>query len=271
MPRAGVSCRHRGASPCRRTSSSIGCPRSARSSPGRRLLTPEGRRAAARNLVQSWARAGFRRYEERHDDLAADGTSRLSPYLHFGCLSALDLVARLEVRRVAGVPAPTVLARLPSSGHRVVPVHPPPRVPPARTRSARDDMTWSIDSRPHQLPDRDTDAPAPRRRLDRDRASHRLLVPNEACRLDWRLRARLHDMARWRRSSPTTAATGGRIAEVRQRPRRPAFRCRCARPSVSIPTATTCAATCNCSMPRQAVRRVELEQTWCAPAWTSPR
>ena len=52
----------------------------------------------ARSLLQSWARAGLRRYEERHDDLAADGTSRLSPFLHFGCLSALEVAARLEDR-----------------------------------------------------------------------------------------------------------------------------------------------------------------------------
>jgi deoxyribodipyrimidine photo-lyase len=29
-----------------------------------------------------------------HDDLAADATSRLSPYLHFGCLSPVEILAR---------------------------------------------------------------------------------------------------------------------------------------------------------------------------------
>ncbi|KJK56944.1 cryptochrome/photolyase family protein [Saccharothrix sp. ST-888] len=38
-----------------------------------------------------WRRWEVERYEELHDDLAADGTSRLSPYLHFGCLSAAEL------------------------------------------------------------------------------------------------------------------------------------------------------------------------------------
>jgi deoxyribodipyrimidine photo-lyase len=33
-------------------------------------------------------------YEERADDLAASATSRLSPYLHFGCLSPLEVAER---------------------------------------------------------------------------------------------------------------------------------------------------------------------------------
>jgi deoxyribodipyrimidine photo-lyase len=33
-------------------------------------------------------------YEDIHDDLAADATSKLSPYLHFGCVSATELAAR---------------------------------------------------------------------------------------------------------------------------------------------------------------------------------
>jgi deoxyribodipyrimidine photo-lyase len=31
-------------------------------------------------------------YEHAHDDLAADGSSRLSPYLHFGCVSPTEAV-----------------------------------------------------------------------------------------------------------------------------------------------------------------------------------
>ena len=34
------------------------------------------------------------RYDHSHDDLAADATSRLSPYLHFGCLSPLEVAER---------------------------------------------------------------------------------------------------------------------------------------------------------------------------------
>jgi deoxyribodipyrimidine photo-lyase len=35
-------------------------------------------------------------YEAAHDDLAADATSRLSPYLHFGCVSPLEVVLAVD-------------------------------------------------------------------------------------------------------------------------------------------------------------------------------
>ncbi len=35
--------------------------------------------------------SGLDGYDARHDDLAGDATSRLSPYLHFGCVSALEV------------------------------------------------------------------------------------------------------------------------------------------------------------------------------------
>jgi deoxyribodipyrimidine photo-lyase len=60
-------------------------------------LAPGGE-TAGRALVTAWGRSHLARYEERHDDLAADGTSRLSPYLHFGCLSPLELAQRLQRR-----------------------------------------------------------------------------------------------------------------------------------------------------------------------------
>lgn len=53
-----------------------------------------GGEAAARKRMTAWLRSGLARYEELHDDLAADGTSRLSPYLHFGCVSPLELAER---------------------------------------------------------------------------------------------------------------------------------------------------------------------------------
>ncbi|MFF8770612.1 cryptochrome/photolyase family protein [Kitasatospora sp. NPDC015120] len=52
-------------------------------------LPPGGERAGRR----LWRRYPLDRYADLHDDLAADATSRLSPYLHFGCLSAAALVA----------------------------------------------------------------------------------------------------------------------------------------------------------------------------------
>ncbi|MEU9043000.1 MULTISPECIES: deoxyribodipyrimidine photo-lyase [unclassified Kitasatospora] len=56
-------------------------------SPG---LPPGGERAARRRL-RAWNPGD---YDRLHDDLAADATSRLSPYLHFGCLSAAELAHR---------------------------------------------------------------------------------------------------------------------------------------------------------------------------------
>ncbi|WP_033824145.1 deoxyribodipyrimidine photo-lyase [Kitasatospora sp. MBT63] len=52
-----------------------------------------------------WGRWSLDGYQEQHDDLAGDGTSRLSPYLHFGCLSAAELVALAERRGGPGAEA----------------------------------------------------------------------------------------------------------------------------------------------------------------------
>ena len=49
----------------------------------------EGRRRLERFLAD-----GLAGYVDRADDLAADATSRLSPYLHFGCVSPLELAHR---------------------------------------------------------------------------------------------------------------------------------------------------------------------------------
>ncbi|NLU69498.1 deoxyribodipyrimidine photo-lyase [Streptomyces sp. HNM0574] len=50
---------------------------------------PEGRRR-----FTAWRRGGrLGAYAERHDDLPGDATSRLSPHLHFGTLSPVELVA----------------------------------------------------------------------------------------------------------------------------------------------------------------------------------
>ncbi|MEV0927374.1 deoxyribodipyrimidine photo-lyase [Streptomyces spongiicola] len=54
----------------------------------------------ARKRLNAWARGGLARYDERHDDLAGDATSRLSPHLHFGTLSPGEAVHR--ARAVGG-------------------------------------------------------------------------------------------------------------------------------------------------------------------------
>jgi deoxyribodipyrimidine photo-lyase len=57
---------------------------------------PPGERAA-RDRATHWLADGLDRYQERHDRLAG-GTSQLSPYLHFGCLSPRELEQRARER-----------------------------------------------------------------------------------------------------------------------------------------------------------------------------
>jgi deoxyribodipyrimidine photo-lyase len=59
-------------------------------SPGR----PRGGETEGRGRLEQFLAGPVRRYEELADALAADGTSRLSPYLHFGCLSPLEVAER---------------------------------------------------------------------------------------------------------------------------------------------------------------------------------
>jgi deoxyribodipyrimidine photo-lyase len=59
---------------------------------------PAGGESAGREQLTRWLRTKPERYEEKADDLAADATSRLSPYLHFGCLSANEVLSRVERR-----------------------------------------------------------------------------------------------------------------------------------------------------------------------------
>jgi len=53
-----------------------------------------GGQTEGRARLERWLDDGLARYDELRDDLAADATSRLSPYLHFGCLSAGEVVER---------------------------------------------------------------------------------------------------------------------------------------------------------------------------------
>ena len=61
-----------------------------------------GGETAGRALMNAWARAHLHEYEDRHDDLPGDVTSRVSPHLHFGTFSPLELVDRLEGRSGGG-------------------------------------------------------------------------------------------------------------------------------------------------------------------------
>ena len=59
-----------------------------------------GGESTGRDRLAGWLRHGVSAYEERHDDLPGEGTSRLSPHLHFGTLSPVELVHR--ARRAGG-------------------------------------------------------------------------------------------------------------------------------------------------------------------------
>ncbi|MRH87593.1 deoxyribodipyrimidine photo-lyase [Nocardia sp. SYP-A9097] len=61
-----------------------------------------GGETSARELLRAWLSGPVEQYAERADDLAADATSGLSPYLHFGCLSAAELVHRTDLSEPGG-------------------------------------------------------------------------------------------------------------------------------------------------------------------------
>ncbi|WP_069758542.1 deoxyribodipyrimidine photo-lyase [Streptomyces sp. LUP47B] len=72
-------------------------------------LAAGGEREGRKRLT-AWLREGVTAYEDRHDDLAGDATSRLSPHLHFGTLSPVELVHR--VRRAGGPGAEAFVRQL---------------------------------------------------------------------------------------------------------------------------------------------------------------
>lgn len=55
---------------------------------------PPGGETPGRRRLSAWLHAGVAGYGAGHDDLEADATSRLSPYLHFGCISSLEVAHR---------------------------------------------------------------------------------------------------------------------------------------------------------------------------------
>lgn len=66
---------------------------------------PEGGETAGRTRRARWWSGGLSRYADQHDDLAADATSRLSPYVHFGALSPVELVRRARAHGGPGAEA----------------------------------------------------------------------------------------------------------------------------------------------------------------------
>ncbi|MFC8127115.1 cryptochrome/photolyase family protein [Streptomyces sp. NPDC057302] len=61
-----------------------------------------GGESLGREGFTAWLRAGVSVYDEHHDDLPGDATSRLSPHLHFGTLSAVELLHRLRKKQGPG-------------------------------------------------------------------------------------------------------------------------------------------------------------------------
>jgi deoxyribodipyrimidine photo-lyase len=59
---------------------------------------PRGGETEGRRRLTRWLARGLAGYGRLHDDLAADGTSRLGAYLHLGCISPLELVERASGR-----------------------------------------------------------------------------------------------------------------------------------------------------------------------------
>ncbi len=57
-----------------------------------------GGETAGRKRMLAWLARDARDHASTNDDLAADRTSRLSPYLHFGCISARELVTKASER-----------------------------------------------------------------------------------------------------------------------------------------------------------------------------
>jgi deoxyribodipyrimidine photo-lyase len=60
---------------------------------------PRGGESHGRKRLSRWLRNGAKRYADQADDLASAPTSRLSAYLHFGCLSANEVLVRVNERR----------------------------------------------------------------------------------------------------------------------------------------------------------------------------
>jgi deoxyribodipyrimidine photo-lyase len=59
---------------------------------------PRGGETAGRERLAAWVERGLARYGDEKHGLAADSTSRLSPYLHFGCVSPREVAERCRGR-----------------------------------------------------------------------------------------------------------------------------------------------------------------------------
>ncbi|MFF0487773.1 cryptochrome/photolyase family protein [Nocardia sp. NPDC004068] len=76
-----------------------------------------------RKLLRQWASRRSEDYASDADDLAADATSRLSPYLHFGCLSPIEVLHQVDVQSPGGAAFARQLAWR-DFHHQVLAAHP---------------------------------------------------------------------------------------------------------------------------------------------------
>jgi len=64
-----------------------------------------GGESAGRERMHRWLRDSIADYDDDHDALGNDNTSRLSPYLHFGCVSPVELVTKAGETRSSAAQA----------------------------------------------------------------------------------------------------------------------------------------------------------------------
>ncbi|MFD6973734.1 cryptochrome/photolyase family protein [Streptomyces sp. NPDC059949] len=96
-----------------------------------------GGETEARRLLASWLRSGITRYEDTHDDLAGDATSRLSPHLHFGSLSPTEAVHRARAVDGPGAEAFVRMLCWRDFHHQVLAARPEAAFEDYRTRQDR--------------------------------------------------------------------------------------------------------------------------------------
>jgi deoxyribodipyrimidine photo-lyase len=56
----------------------------------------KGGETEARKRLEQFLKQDIKNYHQKNNDMAADDTSRLSPYLHFGCISPLEIETMLN-------------------------------------------------------------------------------------------------------------------------------------------------------------------------------
>ncbi|WP_371095241.1 cryptochrome/photolyase family protein [Streptomyces sanglieri] len=98
---------------------------------------PAGGETRGRERFARWARRDLSGYEDGHDDLAGDVTSRLSPYLHFGALSPVELVQRARTHGGPGADAFVRQLCWRDFHHQVLAARPAASVQDYRTRHDR--------------------------------------------------------------------------------------------------------------------------------------